>query len=80
MMLDARCCTHPCGVWGAVGRKLSVPPPPTHTRVPPPVVPPPCQCLPEFPFFHTVYRIAFESADAHSITELASPVPTAGKL
>ena len=28
------------------------------------------QCLDEFPFFDRVYRIAFEGADPHSITDL----------
>ncbi len=38
------------------------------------------QCLLEFPFFHTVYRIAFEGADPHTITtESLAPV-AGGKL
>jgi hypothetical protein len=36
------------------------------------------QALAEFPFFHAVYRIAFEGADPHVITQL--PPVKAGKL
>ena len=38
------------------------------------------QSLSEFPFFHAVYRIAFEGADPHSITELPASSPATGKL
>jgi hypothetical protein len=32
------------------------------------------QCLLEFPFFHTVYRIAFQGAAPETIVHLDSPV------